>query len=86
MISVLSFILTRDVSWSYKMAAEVPVITTIFKTGRHEGKVATPVTSVSKAKATLLSGHQISSYIITGQKTVTCQPLTVSTWKAKVNI
>ena len=73
-------------SHGHKMAAEVPVITTIFKTGRHEGKVATPVTSVSKSKSNSSQWSSDFQLYVTGQTTVTGQPLTVSTWKAKVNI
>ena len=69
-----------------KMAAEVPVITTIFKTRRHEGKVETPVTSVSKSKSNSSQSSSDFQLYVTGLKTITCQPLTISTWKAKVSI
>lgn len=73
-------------SHGHKMAAEVPVITTIFKTGRHEGKVAAQLHLSQKAKANSSQWSSDFQLYVTGQKTVTCQPLTVSTWKAKVNI
>ena len=58
--------------YGHKMAAEVLVMTTIFKTGRHEGKVATPVTSVSKSKSNSSQSSSDFQLYVTGQKTVTC--------------